>query len=129
MKCLTCPKMPCKIRAIDCPVNDWALSRKKNTKPAPAAVPGPVTADPPAAAQAQAENWQEKLTKEEKYHVYNATRGIGTIEAFKASRAAGLEKEAIYGCCLDCWRIANKLGIENTLPAESGINKSEGKNG
>jgi len=61
--------------------------------------------------------WQDKLSKEERHHFYYATRGVMTIQAFKAARTAGLEKEPKYGCCLDCWRIANKLGLENTMPA------------
>jgi hypothetical protein len=56
--------------------------------------------------------WQKKLTKTERNHFYYATKGRMTIEAFKESRKAQLELEPVYGCCMDCYRIAHKLELE-----------------
>jgi hypothetical protein len=56
--------------------------------------------------------WQDKLTKSERHHVYMATRGASTLQTFKAERGKKLKLEPVYGCCLECYEIAKKLGIE-----------------
>jgi hypothetical protein len=59
--------------------------------------------------------WQDKLNPYQQDHFYRSSKCKNTITAFKHTRDEGLIHEPIYGCCFECWIIANKLGLENTL--------------
>lgn len=60
-------------------------------------------------------NWRAKLTPYQREHFNRATKGQDNISAFKNIRDYNLIKEPIYGCCFECWIIANRLGLENTF--------------
>lgn len=60
-------------------------------------------------------DWREKLNPYQREHFSRATHRKDNISAFKNERDYGLISEPIYGCCFECWIIANVLGLENTF--------------
>lgn len=66
--------------------------------------------------------WRASLNLYQQEHFSRATMRKDTISAFKNERDYSLIKEPIYGCCFECWIIANKLGLESTFN-KANINK------